>query len=80
MRVTPARKLIEFHVEDLRALEQLAEDKSSTVQELMDTAVRDFLEKSGRPTNLRDALRKSAKTATPAEKPTANAKRVRSRT
>jgi hypothetical protein len=59
-RVNPARKLVEFHPEDLRALEQLAEDKSSTLQELMDKAVRDFLDKSGRPTNLREALRKSA--------------------
>jgi hypothetical protein len=56
------RKLIEFHPEDLRVLHELAEDKSSTLQELMDKAVRDFLEKSGRPTNLRDALRESATT------------------
>ena len=56
-----ARKLIGFHDEDMRALEQLAEDKSSTVQELLDEAVRDLLKKHGRPTNLREALRKSAK-------------------
>jgi hypothetical protein len=54
------RELIQFHAEDFRALEQLAEDRVSTVQELMDEAVRDFLEKSGRPTNLREALRESA--------------------
>ena len=54
------RKLIEFHPEDLRALEALAEDNSSTVQELMDKAVSDFLKKSGRPTSLREALRESA--------------------
>lgn len=57
--MTP-RKLIEFHPEDLRALEALAEDNSSTLQELMDKAVSDFLKKSGRPTNLREALRESA--------------------
>jgi predicted transcriptional regulator len=54
------RKLIEFHPEDLRALQELADDSSSTLQELMDKAVSDFLKKSGRPTNLREALRESA--------------------
>lgn len=54
------RKLIEFHPEDLRALEALAEDNSSTLRELMDKAVSDFLKKSGRPTSLREALRESA--------------------
>ena len=53
-------KRIDFHPEDLRALEQLADDKSSTLQELMDEAVRDLLKKHGRPTNLKDALRQSA--------------------
>jgi hypothetical protein len=62
------RKLIQFHPEDFRALEQLAEDRVSTVQELMDEAVRDFLEKSGRPTNLRDALRESAAKTPPAQR------------
>ncbi|MBX3547747.1 MAG: hypothetical protein KF748_01190 [Xanthobacteraceae bacterium] len=65
-----ARKLIEFHPEDLRALNELADDKSSTVQELIDEAVRDLLKKHVRPTNLKEALRKSAGP---------NAKRTRSR-
>jgi hypothetical protein len=72
-----ARKLIAFHPEDMRALEQLAEDKSSSVQELLDEAVRDFLDKAGRPTNLRDALRKSAKLDSKVE---TKRSRVRSRT
>jgi hypothetical protein len=72
-----ARKLIAFHPEDMRALEQLAEDKSSSVQELLDEAVRDFLDKAGRPTNLRDALRKSAKLDS---KVKTKRSRVRSRT
>jgi predicted transcriptional regulator len=59
------RKLIRFHPEDFRALEQLAEDRSSSLQELMDKAVSDFLEKSGRPTNLREALRESASKSAP---------------
>lgn len=34
------RKLIEFHAEDLRALAELAEDRSASVQELLDEAAR----------------------------------------
>jgi hypothetical protein len=56
-----ARKLIAFHDEDRRALEQLAEDTTSTFQELMDEAVRDLLKKHGRPTGLREALTASGK-------------------
>jgi predicted transcriptional regulator len=59
-----ARKLIAFHDEDRRALEELAEDRSSTFQELMDEAVRDLLRKYNRPTALREALFESAKNAT----------------
>lgn len=55
------RKLIEFHGEDLRALTELAEDRATTVQELLDEAVRDLLKKHGKPTDLRSALRQSAK-------------------
>lgn len=53
-------KRIEFHPEDLRALNELAEDRASSLQELMDEAVHDLLKKYRRPTSLRDALRKSA--------------------
>ncbi|HWV41557.1 ribbon-helix-helix domain-containing protein [Pseudorhodoplanes sp.] len=59
------RKLIEFHAEDLRALGELAEDKATTMQELMDEAVRDLLKKHGRPTDLKSALRESAKVTAP---------------
>lgn len=58
------RKLIAFHPEDLHALQELAEDRSSSLQELVDRAVADFLKASGRPANLRDALRKAWQTAT----------------
>jgi hypothetical protein len=57
------RKLIEFHPEDLRALTELAEDRATTLQELMDEAVRDLLKKHGKPTDLKTALRDSAKQA-----------------
>jgi hypothetical protein len=53
------RKLIEFHPEDLRALDELADDKSTTLQELMDEAVRDLLVKHHRFTDLRAALKES---------------------
>jgi hypothetical protein len=55
------RKLIEFHSEDLRALTELAEDRAATLQELIDEAVRDLLKKHGKPTDLKTALRESAK-------------------
>ena len=55
------RKLIEFHPEDLRALTELAEDRSTSLQELLDEAVRDLLKKHGKPTDLKTALRESAK-------------------
>jgi hypothetical protein len=56
-----ARKLISFHPEDLRALTELADDRAATLQELIDEAVRDLLKKHGKPTDLRTALRDSAK-------------------
>jgi hypothetical protein len=62
------RKLVDFHPEDLRALQEIAEDRASTLQELMDKAVSDFLKKSGRPASLRDALKQSASRATGPEK------------
>ena len=55
------RKLIEFHPEDLRALTELAEDRATTLQELVDEAVRDLLKKHGKPTDLKTALRDSAR-------------------
>lgn len=54
-----ARKMIEFHNEDLRALEELADDKLTSLQELMDEAVRDLLIKHHRFTDLRRALKES---------------------
>ena len=59
------RKLIEFHNEDLRALSELADDRSTTLQELMDEAVRDLLVKHRRFTDLRTALQESGADPTP---------------
>ena len=59
------RKLIEFHNEDLRALSELADDRSTTLQELMDEAVRDLLVKHRRFTDLRTALQESGADPSP---------------
>jgi hypothetical protein len=59
------RKLIEFHAEDLRALTEIADDRSTSLQELIDEAVRDLLKKHGKPADLKTALRESAKGARP---------------
>jgi|GEM_PF-1812595 len=73
------RKLIEFHAEDLRALQDLADDRSSTLQELIDEAVRDVLCKHGKFTDLRAALTHSRDEDKPTTRPLANARRRRSR-
>jgi len=73
------RKLIEFHTEDLRALQDLAEDRSSTVQELIDEAVRDVLRKHGKFTDLRAALTHSRDEDKPATRSRVTDRRRRSR-
>ena len=57
------RKLIGFHPEDMRALDELAEDRATTLQELIDEAVRDLLKKHGKPTDLKTALREAKRPA-----------------
>lgn len=57
------RKIIEFDAETYDALVLLARDRMSSLQELSDEAFRDLLKKHGRPTSLRDALKRSLKTA-----------------
>lgn len=54
------RRLIAFDNETYQALDLLARDSMSTIQELADEAFRDLLKKHGRPTDLRAALRQSA--------------------
>ena len=55
------RKLIEFDQETLQALDLLGRDSMRDMQELADEAFRDLLKKHGRPTSLKEALRKSAR-------------------
>jgi hypothetical protein len=53
-------KVVKFEPEDFAALDQLARDRMMSFQELADEAFRDLLKKHGRPTDLKDALRRSA--------------------
>jgi hypothetical protein len=55
------RKLIAFDDETFHAVDLLARDSLKSWQELADEAFRDLLQKHGRPTDLRSALRESAK-------------------
>jgi hypothetical protein len=53
-------KRIQFDAEEWAALDLLARDRMMTFQELAEEAFCDLLRKYGRPTGLREALRKSA--------------------
>ena len=55
------RKLIEFDGETWHALHVLSQDTMKTLQELADEAFRDLLRKHGRPVDLKEALRESAR-------------------
>jgi len=60
------RKLVEFDAQTWQALDLLARDSMKTFQELADEAFRDLLRKYDRPTDLKAALRQSARSsATP---------------
>ena len=61
------RKLIELDEETWHAVDLLARDSMKTWQELSDEAFGDLLKKHGRPTDLRTALKQSAKRSTKGE-------------
>jgi len=54
-------KRVSFDRETWNALDLMARDRMMTLQELADEAFRDLLKKHGRPTDLRSALRQSAR-------------------
>jgi len=54
-------KRVTFDRETWHALNLLGRDKMMTLQELADEAFRDLLKKHGRPTDLRTALKASAR-------------------
>jgi antitoxin-like ribbon-helix-helix protein len=53
-------KRVQFHDETWHELQILASESMKSFQELADEAFNDLLAKHGRPTSLKDALRKSA--------------------
>jgi len=55
-------KRVEFDSETWNALHLLSKDSMKSFQELADEAFRDLLRKHGRPTTLKEALRRSAGT------------------
>jgi hypothetical protein len=57
------RKLVEFDAPTWHALDMLSHESMKSFQELADEAFRDLLHKDGRPTDLKSALRESAKGA-----------------
>ena len=69
------RKLVEFDALTWQALDLLARDSMKTLQELADEAFRDLLRKYERPTDLKAALRQSARSsATPSGAPSRRAR------
>jgi predicted DNA-binding ribbon-helix-helix protein len=60
-------KRIQLDDETWVALDLLARDRMMDFQELADEAFRDLLRKHGRPTDLKSALRQSARAAGPAK-------------
>jgi hypothetical protein len=57
------RKLVEFDEETWQALDLLGRDSMKTLQELADEAFRDLLRKYDRPTDLKTALKQSARSS-----------------
>jgi hypothetical protein len=55
------RRRIAFDTDTWFAFDRLAKDRMVSVQELADEAFRDLLKKHGRPTDLRSALKQSAR-------------------
>jgi hypothetical protein len=53
-------KRVQFDQETWAALDMLAKDRMMDFQELADEAFRDLLRKHGRPSSLKEALRRSA--------------------
>jgi non-homologous end joining protein Ku len=68
------RKLIAFDDETIEKLVQLARGRMATLQELADEAFADLLKKHGVPLDLKDALRKSVREASPKSKQAARRK------
>ncbi|HEY2184240.1 MAG TPA: hypothetical protein VGH39_04535 [Xanthobacteraceae bacterium] len=66
---TSQGKRVQFDLETWHALNMLARDRMMTFQELADEAFGELLRKHGRPTDLKDALRRSLKDSVPRRPP-----------
>jgi non-homologous end joining protein Ku len=73
------RKLIAFDDDTLDKLTQLGRDRMATIQDLADEAFADLLKKHNIPIDLKDALRKSARSSKTATRKKAVPKRSASR-
>jgi hypothetical protein len=73
------RKLIAFDAETWNALDLLARDSMKSIQELADEAFADLLKKHHRPTDVRQALRESARLTSGTEERTDDPNRHRNR-
>jgi hypothetical protein len=62
---TSLGKRVQFDLETWHALNLLTRDRMMTFQELAEEAFRDLLRKHDRPTDLKDALRRSLKDSEP---------------
>jgi hypothetical protein len=71
------RKLVEFDAETWTALDLLRRDSFKTFQELADEAFADLLKKHDRPTDLKTALRRSARELGASDHSQARSKRRR---
>lgn len=76
---TQRRKLIAFDAETWSALDLLARDSMKSIQELADEAFADLLKKHHRPTDVRQALRESARLTSGGEERRGNPNRHRNR-
>jgi hypothetical protein len=72
-------KRVDFDQETYAALDLLARDRMMTFPELADEAFRDLLRKHGRPVELKEALRKSARASVTASTPKRTNKSARKR-
>lgn len=61
------RKLVEFDAETWQAVDLLARDQMKSFQELASEAFRDLLRKHNRPSDLKAALKQSARASQPTE-------------
>jgi hypothetical protein len=73
------RKLVEFDQETWQALDLLGRDSMKAFQELADEAFRDLLRKYDRPTDLKAALKASARSSAAPGVSSPNQTRVRRR-